>query len=524
MAGRMMRIAAVVSLAVAIQGGRAHADVKLPAVIGSHMVLQRDVEARVWGWADVGEQVTVTVGDKQMPTVTADAEGQWIVKVPAHSAGGPVRIVVQGNNTITLDNVLFGDVWVCSGQSNMTWQLLKSRNGKAEIAEADFPRIRLFTVPREPAGQPQEDCTGQWVECSPATIATFSGVAYFFGRHLHRELDVPIGLVHSSHGGTPVAAWTPLSVLQTGPDADTLFQRHRDYAARYPQALQNYEAAMEKWAQAASDARTQGNPEPPKPRKPIAPEKSPIQPAVLYNGMIHPLTTLTIKGAIWYQGENNVAMAHLYRQMLPRMIQGWRREWDQGDFPFGIVQLANCMDPESQPVESTWAELREAQAITARTVPNCGLAVTIDIGGQNIHPTNKQDVGKRLGLWALAKVYGQDVIFSGPEYDRMTVENSTIRITFKHTAGGLVVKDVDALKGFAIAGDDRKFVWADATIDGDTVIVRSPQVTQPVAVRYAWSNNPECNLYNKADLPAIPFRTDDWAGMTTGAKHSPSVD
>ncbi len=507
----IMRIAVLLSVVMTVIPGRwAGADVKLPALIGSHMVLQRDVEARLWGWADVGEQVTVTVGDRRLATVTADAEGQWIVKVSAHPAGGPVRIVVQGNNTITLDNVLFGDVWVCSGQSNMEWPVSKSADSAEEIAAADHPALRLFNVTRSPMPQGQDDCVGAWVVCNPQSIRMFSAVAYFFGRNLQQDLDVPIGLVQSSFGGTPIAAWTPLTVLEGNPKFASILKRHDDYMTQYPQAVKSYEAALAKWEQDAEQAAAQGIKAPLKPRKPIAPEKSPIQPAVLYNGMIHPLTLLTIKGVIWYQGENNAAQGLLYRSLLPAMIQSWRQEWNQGDFPFGIVQLANYRPRDDRPGDSYLAELREAQAITARTVPNCGLAVTIDIGGQNIHPTNKQDVGKRLGLWALAKVYGKDVTFSGPEYERMAVESSAIRITFKHTAGGLAVKGADAIKGFAIAGDDRKFVWADATIDGDSVIVRSPQVTHPVAVRYAWSNNPECNLYNRADLPAIPFRTDDW--------------
>ncbi|MEX0775102.1 MAG: sialate O-acetylesterase [Phycisphaeraceae bacterium] len=502
-------------------------DVRLPHVIGSGMVLQREAAAPLWGWADPGETVTVTLGDTKLAPVQAGADGKWMVKLPPQKAGGPVRITVAGKNTIELDDILFGDVWLCSGQSNMEMSPQRIDNAVEEMGAARYPSIRLFSVGRKVAQTPQDDCEGQWQACDPITVRTFSAVGYFFGRDLHKELDVPIGLINSSWGGTPAEAWTPLATLQAEPEFATILQRTENYANTYPQLLEKYEADLARWETVAALAKEDGQPVPRKPNAPPKTANNPQLPAVLYNARIHPLVPFAIKGAIWYQGESNAGRAWQYRTLLPAMITSWRQTWTaagqlepgQGDFPFGIVQLANYTKRLDQPAESTWAELREAQVLTAKNVPNCGLAVIIDIGdAKDIHPTNKQDVGKRLALWALAQVYAKDVEYSGPVYDTMKIEGNTIRLTFSHVKGGLVIKEGDTLKGFAIAGDDRKFVWADARIDGDSVIVSSPAAGQPVAVRYAWASNPECNLFNKADLPASPFRTDDWPLTTAKAQ------
>ncbi|MEX0776622.1 MAG: sialate O-acetylesterase [Phycisphaeraceae bacterium] len=491
------------------------AEVRLPGVIGSNMVLQRDGAAPIWGWADPGESVAATVGEVKLPVVQAGADGKWLVKIPPQKSGGPITITVQGTNTLTLTNVLFGDVWVCSGQSNMEMALFKSSNGQEDAAAADFPNIRLFKVAHKVAPEPQDDCEGRWVECSPQTVRMFSAVGYYFGRDLHQSLNVPVGLVHSAFGGTPAGAWMPRSVLQANPDFASILKRADEFPQRYAEQVKLYEVALSKWEKDSADAKTQGQPEPRKPRPPVAQEKSPVQPGVLYNGMIHPLIPLGIKGVVWYQGENNAAQAYQYRSLLPALIQSWRQDWGQGDFAFGIVQLPNYMARAEQPGNAIWAELREAQAMTARQVPNCGLAVTIDLGEEkDIHPRNKHDVGRRLSLWALAQVYGQDLVASGPVYEGMKPERGAIRITFAHAHDGLMAKDGEKLTGFAIAGEDRKFVWADARIEGSSVIVSSAQVPNPAAVRYAWANNPQCNLYNKAGLPAAPFRTDDWPGIS----------
>lgn len=503
-------------LAMVVCGDPARAEVRLPHVLGSHMVLQRDMEAPLWGWAEPGEAVTVSLGEQRLAPVKAGSDGRWVVKLPPQAAspsGQAVAVKIEGTNTITLENVVFGDVWICSGQSNMDFRLFNSLTGRDDIAAADHPMIRLLKVPHQVAAQPQEDSNVKWTVCTPQTVPTFSAVGYYFGRDLHAALDVPIGLIHTAYGGTPVGAWMPSAAFEGNPAFAATLERGRAYADQYPETLKKHEASLARWEKAAAQAREQGKPEPRKPRAPNPPERHPALPSVLYNGMVHPLVPLGIKGAIWYQGENNAARAAEYRLLLPAMIQGWRRNWGQGDFPFGIVQLANYMAVDDQPRQSAWAELREAQAISAATVANCGLAVTIDVGeAKDIHPRNKHEVGRRLGLWALARVYGRDLAYSGPVFDRMTIQDGSIRLTFQHAAGGLKARDGGDLVGFAIAGEDRAFTWAQARIDGDSVLVSSPQVTQPVAVRYAWGNNPVCNLDNAAGLPAVPFRTDDWPG------------
>ncbi|MGB9624270.1 MAG: sialate O-acetylesterase [Phycisphaerae bacterium] len=479
----------------------AAAAVKLPAVIGDNMVLQRDMKVPIWGTADPGEKVTVTIGDQKAAT-TAGADGRWMVRLDPLKAGGPFEMTVAGNNKITLKDILVGEVWVCSGQSNMAMTVKAAANAHEEISAAKYPDIRLFTVARKVAATPQSDTQGSWVRCSPETVGDFSAAAYYFGRHLYRELDVPIGLIHSSWGGTPAEAWTSRSTLEADP------------------ALK---AIVDRWDEQIANARRAGNaaenkrPAARGAKPPADLAASPGRPSSLYNGMIQPLIPYAIRGAIWYQGEANAGRAYQYRKLFPAMIQDWRKAWGQGDFPFLFVQLANFQPTKPEPSDSTWAELREAQTMTL-SLPKTGMAVIIDIGeAKDIHPKNKQDVGKRLALAALAIAYGKDVAYSGPMYDSMKIEGDRIRLTFKHVDGGLVAKD-GKLKGFAIAGADRKFVWAEAQIDGDTVVVHSDKVARPVAVRYAWADNPECNLYNKAGLPASPFRTDDWPGVTATAK------
>jgi len=479
----------------------AAAAVKLPAVIGDHMVLQRDMKVPIWGTADPGEKVTVTLGDRQA-VATADADGRWMVRLDPLKAGGPFEMTVAGSNRITLKDILVGEVWVCSGQSNMAMQVKTAANAHQEIAAANYPDIRLFTVARLVAAAPQSDTKGTWVACSPQTVGDFSAAAYYFGRHLHKELNVPIGLIHTSWGGTPAEAWTSRATLEADPDL---------------------KAIVDRWDQELANARKAGSAagnqqSAPKGRKAGGDlAGSTDRPSSLYNGMIQPLIPYAIRGAIWYQGEANAGRAYQYRKLFPAMIQDWRKAWGQGDFPFLFVQLANYQPRKPEPADSAWAELREAQTMTL-SLPKTGMAVIIDIGeGDNIHPKNKQDVGKRLALAALAIAYGRDIPYSGPMYDSMKIEGDKVRLTFRHVNGGLVAKG-GVLKGFAIAGDDRKFVWADAKIDGDTVVVHSDKVAKPKAVRYAWADNPECNLYNKAGLPASPFRTDDWPGVTANAK------
>ena len=641
------------------------AEVRLPAIVGDNMVLQRGVAVPVWGRAEPGEKIVVRFAGQEKHAV-AGKDGKWLAKLDSLKASAEaraLRVSSDKQTSLELKNVLVGEVWLCSGQSNMQRSVGAAKNGRKEIATADRPSIRLFTVACQTATTPQSDCRGAWRVCSPKTVPGFSAVGYFFGRKLHDELDVPIGLINSSWGGTVAEAWTSARTLREklpefAPSLDRLAGRETQeqkaealYQKRLAEfnaecakmfALEEDLASAAKWADPKLDdgewktttlpgnweagplpgadgmvwfrktlelpkawagkevilrpgpidevdvtwfngiqvgargrSRTRevefwnvpreyrvpgklvkagpnlvairvtdivgqgglwGQPAatmfaelangsdatkvslagewrywpeflvPPRPHSP----RSPNRPSLLYNAMIHPLVPFALRGAIWYQGESNAGRPAQYRRLLPALIGDWRRAWQTDDFPFLIVQLANFMEPMDLPQESQWAALREAQLQTL-AVPQTGLAVAIDIGeAKDIHPRNKQDVGRRLARWALAKTYGKELTYSGPLYKSMKVEGDKIRIHFSHVGGGLVAKG-GALKHFAIAGEDRKFVWAKAVIDGETIVVSCPQVPAPAAVRYAWANNPEgCNLYNRADLPASPFRTDDW--------------
>jgi len=492
------------------------AEVKLPSVISENMVLQQGLKAPIWGTADAGEEITVTLG-LQKASAKAGDDGKWKVQIGPLEAGGPFTMTIAGKNTIEFKNVLVGEVWVCSGQSNMQMSVNGCINAKDEIAAADFPKIRLFTVPTIAMPEPQTNCPGSWAECSPKNAGGFSAVAFFFGRELFKTMNVPVGLIHTSWGGTPAEAWTSRPTLESDPDFKPILDRFNKSVEDYPKVRDGFPAQLEKWKEASEKAKAEGRSTPKKPNAPPDPmaKSNGWMPAGLYNAMIAPLIPYGIAGAIWYQGESNAGRAYQYRKLFAAMIQDWRKNWGQGDFPFFWVQLANFMARAPQPGNSDWAELREAQQMTL-SLPKTGTGLAIDIGDAgNIHPKNKQEVGRRLALCALAIAYGKSIPYSGPVYDSMAVEGSAVRLKFKHVNGGLVAKG-DKLVGFSIAGEDRKFVWADAKIDGETVVVSSPEVTKPVAVRYGWANNPDCSLYNKADLPASPFRTDDWEGVTKG--------
>ncbi len=514
-------IVSILSLGLALVcAADAWADVKLPAVISDNMVLQQGMEVPIWGWAEPGEQVMVSVSWHSMAWgVSADKDGKWMFKMNPPKVGGPYEMTISGKNSIKIRNILVGEVWVCSGQSNMAMPVSRSTNAEQEIAAADYPNIRLLTVERKTAEQPQADCVGNWSLCSLQTIPDFSAVAYYFGRELHKELDVPVGLIHTSWGGTPAEAWTRREMLEVEPDFALILERFADVVAKYPEAKKEYEQKVKKWEDAVKKARAEGKKPPRRPREPVGPVHH-QSPGILYNGMIAPLIPYGIQGAIWYQGEANAnsGRSYQYRKLFPAMIENWRNDWGQGDFPFLFVQLANFRDIVPEPAESAWAELREAQLMTL-SLPKTGMAVIIDIGdADNIHPKNKQDVGKRLALWALAKTYGRKLVYSGPLYKSMKVEGGKIIVHFEHIGGGLVVGGGEPLKGFAIAGADRKFVWADAKINGIIIVIDSDKVAEPVAVRYGWADNPVCNLYNKQGLPASPFRTDDWPGITVDEK------
>ncbi len=495
----------------------ASATVSVPNIIGDHMVLQRGVKIPIWGKAAPGEQITVSLEGCTKKTV-ADAQGLWRVDLPKMKAGGPYEMGIAGaKNSLRIQDILVGEVWMGSGQSNMQWTVKNSNNADQEIARANYPNIRLFYVERKVATQPQDNCNGSWVLCTPETLPEFSAVLYFFGRDLFNSLNVPMGLIHTSWGGTPAESWASRATLEADPDLNVIVQRWDKIVAEYPAAKQAYDQAMEEWTKAADQAKAEGKPEPKKPGAPQGPD-SPWLAGGLYNAMIAPLVPYAVKGAIWYQGESNAGRAYQYRKLFPAMIEDWRKAWNQKSFSFYFVQLANFTAVLPDPAESEWAELREAQTMTLR-LKGTGMATIIDIGeADNIHPRNKQDVGKRLALNALAKDYGKHVVFSGPMYKSLKIKGDKAIVKFNHAEDGLAAKNGEALKGFAIAGADKKFVWAEAVIEGDKVIVSSPQVSAPVAVRYAWANNPVCNLYNGAGLPASPFRTDDWPGITIHKK------
>ncbi|MHC4087760.1 MAG: sialate O-acetylesterase [Planctomycetota bacterium] len=501
-----------------VNTGVVFADVKLPAVIGDNMVLQQGKVAHIWGWAEPNEQVMVNASWRTMTwEVTANKDGKWSFEMSPPKTAGPHEMTVSSKNSITIKNILVGEVWVCSGQSNMQWSVNRSANAEQEIAWADYPKVRLFTVKRKVANEQQTDCEGSWTMCSPETVPGFSAVGYFFGRELHKELNVPIGLIHTSWGGTPAESWTRRGALESVPDCTPILERFDKAMAKYPQAKKKYDESMIAWKENVKKAKAEGKKPPRRPGAPFGPG-NPHSPAGLYNAMIAPLIPYSIGGAIWYQGESNAGRAYQYRKLFPAMITNWRKDWGQGDFPFLFVQLANFMAVDPEPVDSAWAELREAQLMTL-ALPNAGMAVIIDIGeARDIHPKNKQDVGKRLALWALGKTYGKKLTYSGPIYKSKRTEGNKITLEFEHVGGGLTAGEGEPLKGFAVAGADHKFVWADAKIEGDTVVISSDKVSEPAAVRYGWANNPVCNLYNKEGLPASPFRTDDWPGVTVDKK------
>lgn len=489
------------------------ADVKLPAVFSENMVLQRGRAIPVWGWAEPGEQVTVTLG-KQSKSVTSSGSGVWRTKLDPLEAGGPLKLTVKGNNTLTVGGILVGEVWICSGQSNMAMTVNRCKNFPAEAAAARFPKIRMFTVARSSSVAPAADCRGTWTACTPKTVGRFSATAYFFGRKLHRELGVPIGLINTSWGGTPVEAWTSESAQQATPAIAPVLTKWKKLVATYDAEAANrqYQQRLARWRTAAKKAKDAGKRAPRRPRKPVDPKISQHRPANLYNGMIAPLVPYAIRGAIWYQGEHNAGreFPHLYETQLPTMIADWRKRWKQGDFPFLFVQLPNFRAVQTQPVEpSGWVTVREGMLKTL-AVPNTGMAITTDIGeARDIHPKNKQDVGKRLALWALGTTYKQDIVYSGPLPEATKFAGGKAIVKFDHAGKGLTTADGGEVKGFAIAGKDGRFAFAEAKVDGDTVVVWSKEIPEPTAVRYAWAANPVCNLVNSAGLPASPFRSDD---------------
>ncbi|MEQ1861531.1 MAG: sialate O-acetylesterase [Chthoniobacteraceae bacterium] len=491
----------------------AHADVRLPAIISDHMVLQAETEAPIWGWAEPGEEVSVALAGTTK-TTKADAAGKWKVVFSKLKPGASLTLKVKGKNELTVNDVAVGEVWLCSGQSNMAMSVERSNNFEQEKVNATLP-IRMFTVERSPQPQPQDDCKGSWVRVSMDTVGKFSATAYFFGRGLHvGGVESSIGLINSSVGGTAVEAWTSHEAQSKLAEYATISEPWTKLTAvAFDEAAaeKKFQEQRAKWLENVKAAKEANKPLPRGPQKPIDPRLQPNHPANLFNGMIAPIIPYGIRGAIWYQGESNAAkpFANLYGLQLRTMIADWRGRWGH-DFPFAWVQLPDFRAPQKEPSEPTgWVTVRE-QMLKTLSVPKTGMAITLGLGEEkDIHPKNKQDVGARLARWARAEVYGGKRESSGPLPGGHKIADGKVTITFTH-AEGLRVKGGGAVKGFAIAGADKKFVWADALIDGDKVIVSSPEVKEPAAVRYAWADNPVWSLENAGRLPASPFRTDDW--------------
>jgi len=495
-------------------------DVRLPSVLDSHMVLQQGKPITIWGWGDAQEPVGVTLGSQRDQT-RASSEGRWRIVLAPMQAGGPHTLTVKGRNTVTLTDILVGEVWLCSGQSNMEMGLGVVDRGDQERAEADYPEIRLFELPQTVAGEPRDDVNAHWRVCQPDNVAAgnwggFSAVGYFFGRELQRELDVPIGLIDASWGGTLIAPWTAPCGFEASPKvahyADQIRQKDADYRANLPAQLQEIEA----WIDATRKALDRKRRLPRAPWWPRHPLEDHSKPSSLYNGMIHPLIPFGMAGAIWYQGESNVHERDrmLYLEKMKALVSGWRTQWGQGDFPFYYVQIApfqyhwynQTLKPHEEPL--IW----EAQCASL-AIPNTGMVVTTDIGNlRDIHPKNKAEVGRRLALWALAKTYGREgLVHSGPLYRAKKIEKDKIRLYFDHTGSGLAVRGQGPLNWFEIADSSGPFVKAQAVIEGDTVVVWHENVDSPTDVRFGWHQEAEPNLMNAEGLPASPFRTDSRA-------------
>jgi sialate O-acetylesterase len=448
------------------------AEPKLPPILSDRMVLQQNQEIRIWGSADPDEKILVTLARKSA-TTTTNKDGRWSLSLSPLSSGGPFDLRIAGKTTIVLHDVMVGEVWIASGQSNMVFPLRLAVGGEAAQKSASFPNVRLFTVPRTASDK------GEWRLCSPDTVGSFSAVAYFFARQIHQNLGVPVGIILSAYQRTTIEQWSE------------------------PEALARI---THEWpfANADNPAESNGNP------------ASQLPPSYLFNTMIRPLFPLSARGVIWYQGENNVIRAYQYGTLLAALIDSWRQGFRNNNLEFLIVQLPAFGSPAPEPRDSAWAELREAQFLVAKEKTSAGLAVTIDLGEpRNLHPHRKQEVGERLGALALGLTYGRPLVFSGPVYRSAQFDGSRVVVHFAPATSRLAAQGDGPLVGFALAGADRKFHWANASIQGDAIVVSSPSVPAPAAVRYAWADYPACNLSNAAGLPAAPFRSDDWSGPTS---------
>jgi sialate O-acetylesterase len=499
------------------------AEVRLPRIFGDGMMLQRDLPVRVWGWADAGESVCVTLAGKSA-TAKTDAKGEWSIELPALKTGENLELNVKGKNSRTLKNILIGDIWICSGQSNMEMALGGCLGAPEDIKAANHPKIRRIKIGRLKTGVTEADApiASSWQSCSPATAAQFTAVGFYFSREIQQKTGVPIGIVDVNWGGTLIEPWVAAEGLEMVAELKPQLVAKQEALKAYQAQLSSALGTMETWAARSRKELAMGVLPGSVPGLPTAPGDAW---SGLYNGMIHPLLRFPIKGALWYQGESNGKEGKTYYDKMRALIGGWRKNWGQGDFPFYYVQLACYQNVTEDPAGGDgWAGLREAQ-VQALALPNTGMAVVIDTvplaERTNIHPKNKYDAGLRLARWALARDYGQkQLVVSGPMFKALKIEGGRARLAFDHPGTGLMVGSKEGrspavenkegkLKRFSIAGVDKKWFWAEAVIEGDTVSVSSPEVKEPVAVRYAYQMNPDgANLYNRDGLPASPFRTD----------------
>lgn len=523
------------------------------------MVLQADARIPIWGTAAPGEDIRVTIGDRTA-RARAGSDGKWRVDLePMAASYAALTLAISGTNELEIRDVLIGEVWLCAGQSNMYFSLGQDADAASEIPKAGDPLLRLFKVPEQAALHPSFDLRGFWRPCDSNSAKGFSAVGYYFGKQLRGHLDRPVGLVCSSWGGSFIQAWMSLESLQQRPAFDKDIAAWQKRVAHYPEnkdaytrGMQDYELrreqwdaevgkpyseALAKWQASSREAKAKGQPVPPAPTpsrpgppRPVSPDGDRSVATTPFNAMIAPWIPYALKGVLWYQGEGNIGpMGPGYFEMLSRLIRDWRQRWAQDDLTFVVVQLPFFHGPSRQPVEGSWAWVRDAQ-FQALTLPKTGLAVALDQGDpKTVHPECKREVGRRASLVARRVAYGESVVACGPIYQSMKIEGAQVRIAFGSVGSGLVTGPVSGsssstssnrLSAFAVAGADRKWVWADARIDGNAVVVGSPEVAAPVAVRYGWGDNPPCNLYNREGLPASPFRTDDWGGEAARAEGS----
>ena len=483
------------------------ADVTLATLFRDGVVLQRDKPVAVWGWANAGETATVRF-QGQTKAATPDAHGRWLVHLnPLKASATPDQLIASGNNTVTVNGVLVGDVWLCSGQSNMNLPLSATNDAKQEIARAKFPLIHYFDVKASILEEPAEAADGEWQVCSPETAGEFSAVGYYFATDIQLQLEVPIGIIKASLGGSPIEGWISADAIASTPASVPAIREWARMKTGYDNRAKDYRSQIANWKTRNAKSSPAGqSPSDPRPIRPWV-DSDRNKPSGLYNGFIHPLEPFTLAGFLWYQGEGNVPRATDYKVLFPLMIEQWRRDFKQADLPFLFVQLPGY-EQKSDATSQSWAWLRDAQA-AALALPDVGMAVTIDIGDPvDIHPGNKKDVGQRLALIALRQVHGRQADDSGPTRTDIEPIADSLRIQFANARGLAFRGDPSGM--FAVAGADRKFVPADSRIDGNAVIVSGKGVKAPVAVRFEWTNNPKGWLVNMAGLPAAPFRSDDW--------------